>query len=312
MDDIISRVIPILALIFIGYIINKKSYLSQTTVNELKKGIVNVALPAVLLITFMTMELRAEYFWVAIGTFFLLTLLYIAGALLEKVKGVGHPILPFILSTFTFGLLGIPLFNSVFGIENLDKLSVLGIGHEFFVWFVMLTLLKMKFNGEGFSFAVIKGFAKSPLILSIVLGLFINILSINIILENNPLFNGIMNTIEYFSVIATPIILIIVGYGLKLDPHYVKDSIRLVGLRIGVIFVIGYIIKSVLLNPLMGEDPMFDHAFFTFLILPPPLSMPLFIGENSTQEHSNLANNVVVLNTIVTIIIFIVYVLMMT
>ncbi|MGO1479341.1 AEC family transporter [Senegalia sp. (in: firmicutes)] len=307
MSEIISKIIPIFLLIALGYIIKQKNLVKQETMNELKDGVINIALPALLFITFRDMTLKKEYFLVMIATFILLIVLYRAGILINKIKAISHPLVPFVTTSFTFGLLGIPLFASVFGMENLEKISIFGVAHEFFVWFVFYTLLKMKFSNERFSRDTIKGFISSPLVISIILGLLLNILGLDKIFFENTLFMGIDITLNYLSNIATPIILIIIGFGLKLNKIYLKQSMKLFAIRITTILVIGYIFKIFIINKIISNDPLLDYAYFTFLILPPPLSLSLFVDKYAGREYSEIANNVVVIHTIVCVIMFVIF-----
>lgn len=307
MSEIISKIIPIFLLIALGYIIKQKNLVKQETMNELKDGVINIALPALLFITFRDMTLKKEYFLVMIATFILLIVLYRAGILINKIKAISHPLVPFVTTSFTFGLLGIPLFASVFGMENLEKISIFGVAHEFFVWFVFYTLLKMKFSNERFSRDTIKGFISSPLVISIILGLLLNILGLDKIFFENTLFMGIDITLNYLSNIATPIILIIIGFGLKLNKIYLKQSMKLFAIRITTILIIGYIFKIFIINKIISNDPLLDYAYFTFLILPPPLSLSLFVDKYAGREYSEIANNIVVIHTIVCVIMFVIF-----
>ncbi|MGO1372208.1 MAG: AEC family transporter [Senegalia sp. (in: firmicutes)] len=307
MSEIISKIIPIFLLIALGYIIKQKNLVKQETMNELKDGVINIALPALLFITFRDMTLKKEYFLVMIATFILLIVLYRAGILINKIKAISHPLVPFVTTSFTFGLLGIPLFASVFGMENLEKISIFGVAHEFFVWFVFYTLLKMKFSNERFSRDTIKGFISSPLVISIILGLLLNILGLDKIFFENTLFMGIDITLNYLSNIATPIILIIIGFGLKLNKIYLKQSMKLFAIRITTILIIGYIFKIFIINKIITNDPLLDYAYFTFLILPPPLSLSLFVDKYAGREYSEIANNIVVIHTIVCVIMFVIF-----
>ncbi len=308
MAEIISKIIPILFLISLGYIMQYNKILKQTTIDEIKKVVINLSLPSVLFVTYLKMELKMEYIYIFIIIFIMSMAFYGLGILLNKIKTIAHPIIPFMVSSCSFGLLGVPLYATVFGVENLDKLSILGFGHEVFMWFFYVTILKITFSKEKFSLETVKGFCTSPLILSIVLGLFFNILGFNSWFNDNALLKGFYITIQYLGNLATPLILIIIGFGLKFNKRYMVLSIRFVAIRLAVILIIGYIFKVLLIDRIITPDPLFNYAYFTFLILPPAFSSAIFIGEYSTKEHKELANNAVVLSTVVCIAIFILFV----
>lgn len=309
MADIFARIIPILLLISIGRYFRYKGTFQQSSIDEIKHFITNVALSAVLFIAFINMELRAEYFLVFVIVFILLILLFFSGFMLNKIQKINHPLIPFAVTGNSFGLLGIPLFTTVFGIEHVDKLSILGVGHEFFIWLVFITVLRVKFREEKISLAVMKDVIKSPLIISIALGILFNITGLGTFIQENPFSKGFYITLQYLSNLATPLILIIIGYGLKFDKRYMKESVRFLLIRMILVFMIGYSFKMLLIDRILPPDPIFNYAYFTFLILPPPLSLPIFMGTYSTREHEELANNVVVVSTVFTIALYILFVM---
>ncbi len=309
MTDIISKIIPIIFLILLGSHFRFNNILRQSTVDEVKKIVIDVAFSAVLFITFLNMEIKKEYFLVSIIIFILLSIFYFAGLAFNLIKTISHPLLPFITSGFAFGFLGIPLFSTVFGSENLGKLSILGIGHEFFIWLVLYTILRIKLGNQRFSIGVAKQIIKSPAIISIVFGIVFNLTGFRTSIHSNSIMKGFYIMVEYLSSLSTPLILIIIGYGLKLNKKYMVQSIKFLIIRFTVILTVGYVFKYLIIDKVIVSEQIFNYAYFTFLILPPPLSLPIFIGAYSTKEHEELANNTVVLNTVVSIIIFILFVL---
>ena len=60
--QILNQVLPILLLISLGYWTRYKKFLTENGVEELRKLVVNLALPAVLFISFLHVEWKAAYF----------------------------------------------------------------------------------------------------------------------------------------------------------------------------------------------------------------------------------------------------------
>lgn len=310
MIKIAANIIPILLLIAIGWYFRYKELMDESTIDEIKSLVVNVSLASVLFITFLNMELKDEYFLVFFMIFILLCILFFIGLLINKIKPMNHALIPFIITGCSFGLLGIPLFGTVFGIENIEKLSILGVGHEFFIWIIFYPFMGFRFKNERFSIRKIVEIIKSPFIISIFLGIIFNVIGLGIKIQNNLITSGFYTTLEYLASLATPLILIIIGYGLKFDVKYIKQGMKFVAARIIIMLIVGYIFKYLVIDHIIVSDKIFDYAYFTFLILPPPLSLSVFVGVYSTKEYEELINNTVVLNTIVSIFIFIVFAFM--
>ncbi|AEB74980.1 AEC family transporter [Clostridium botulinum] len=309
MSDIVSHVIPIILLIALGYFIKCKQILDESMLEGMKKIVLNISLPAILFITFINMDIKKEHFLIMFLTLALLCVFYFVGEVVNKIKFLSHPLNPFISTGFCFGLLGIPLFGTVFGTENLGKISIFGVGHEIFIWFVYYNLVKIKLTHEKLSFKVVLDFFTSPLLLSIILGVLFNLLGFGECFKVNPLLKGIFTTIQYISNLGTPLILIIIGYDLKFNKKYMKQSIIFVITRMIIILAIGYGFKFLVLDKIIASDTMFNYAYFTFLILPIPFSLPIFVSEYGTNEDKELINNAVVLSTAVCIIVFIAFVM---
>lgn len=307
MSEAITKIIPIILLLVLGYIMQLKSLVDHKTMHNIKRGIINLALPAVLFIAFKDMDLKKEYFVISVIIFIMLYMFYLAGIGMNKILKINNVIVPFMTTGFAFGLLGIPLFGGVYGLENVGILSIFGIGHEFFAWFVYLTFVKQKMNNESFSKKTIINFIKSPIIIAIISGVLINALGFNQWIQNIPILKGVELTITALASMTTPLILIIIGYGIKLERSCMGKAVKVLLVRLIVIGSIGYLVKFFVMAPMIGETTkLFDMAYYTFLILPPPFMLAIFVGEYSTEENATVVNNVIVLNTLLCIILFII------
>lgn len=309
MKDAIIKVIPIVLLLIFGKIIKQKGLLKDETEVQLKSGVIYITLPMILFLTFKNMELRPEYFLLSLLMFFLMILFYIVGIGVNKFLKINSIVFPFFVTAFAFGLLGIPLFEGVYGIENLGELSILGISNEFFVWFIYLTMVKQKLNGEKFEWKSLLGFIKSPIVIAIFAGLLFNILNVDLYIGEFALYQGLLKTFDYFSVMTTPIILIVVGAGMNLELKYVKKAFYFVILRLIIILGIGYAVKFLVIDRFFVVGHMFDLAYFTYLILPTPFVYAIFVGQYSDEENKNIVNNATVIGTIICVALFVVMVL---
>ena len=96
---------------------------------------------------------------------------------------------------------------------------------------------------------------------------------------------------------------------MKLNKKYIKESGKILAIRMALILIIGYILKFVFIDRILVADKIFDYAWFTYLILPPSIAIALMIGSYSTEENKDIAANTVVLGTIVSIIVYVSFVL---
>ncbi|WP_113671388.1 AEC family transporter [Vallitalea guaymasensis] len=306
--ELISKVMPILILFLIGFLIRKTNFLSKETIDGIKKIVIDMALPAVLFIAFVNIELKKEYVGLIFSIILLCSIMLCIGFLLTKIPKISNPVLPFVLCGFTFGLLGIPLYITVFGETNLPSMAIMGVGHEFFLWIIYMSAVKLVFSNEKLSLKTLKGFLTSPLIIALVLGITINVLGLSNLLHEQPVLNGLYVTLEYFSQIATPLILIVIGYGLSFDKEFTKYTIIYVIMRYAIMLTVGYLIKFLIIDRFMTFDKYLEYAYFTLLILPPPFSLSIFVARYGDEKNAKLVNNITVATTCVCVITYIVYV----
>lgn len=105
------------------------------------------------------------------------------------------------------------------------------------------------------------------------------------------------------------LILLIIGFTLKFNKEYTKQSIKFVITRMAIILIVGYLIKFLTIDTLIIGDTLFNYAYFTFLILQLPFSLPIFAGKHC-PEYEELINNTVILSTMLCILTFIIFILL--
>lgn len=305
MLDAMSKIIPVILLLALGYTIKHRRLANEEHMAILKKGIIYLTLPAVFFLTFKNMELKASHLAISLVMFIFLWLLYYIGVGLKKILPGHSDILPFMVTGSSFGLLGLPLIVGVYGVDNAGAISIYGIGHEFFAGIVYLALLKSVLGGEKFSKDTVVSFAKSPLILSITAGIIVNLTRFDRVIDGFFLLKGIELTLESLAAVTTPLILMVVGYGIRIEKAYIKPAIMMVVLRLTVFLTVGFVLRALVLNPMFGGmTPLENLALFTFLVLPPPYSSAIFIYEFNTVENTYIANNVLVIGTLLCVMFF--------
>ena len=304
--QIINRVLPILFLIYLGHWIRRRNFLLESTIDDLRKLVVNLALPAVLFISFLAIELKLAYFVIFGLTFLLCILLFGLGNLLKRQFNLPHPYFPFLTTGFEYGMLGISLFGSAYGLDKIGYIAVVDLGHEIFIWFVFLPLLLIKRDGLQNPLGVGKAFITSPVVLAIVAGIGLNVAGAREALDMLPVTGGLMLTLQFLAGLTIPLILIIVGYGIKFDRHGLKEALLVAAIRLGLLIPLALLVNTFLIRSWLHLDRLFEIALFTLFILPPPFIVPLYARQDIGDEKKYI-NNVLTLHTIISITIYIVY-----
>jgi len=217
----------------------------------------------------------------------------------------GTRYIPFLFTGFEFGMLGISLFASAYGMDAIGPIAIIGIGHEFFIWFVYLTFLLKENEKATSAKSLLRSFFTSPVILAILSSVLLNLLGLRQSISNLFFSEGLFTSLEWLLNLTPPIILIIVGYEIHFSKKTMKESAKLVLMRILLILPFGLFISFFIVHKLLGLTLNFQIALWTFLLLPPPFILPLYMPPGFDNEKS-LINNTLFLNTIISIVLFIV------
>jgi predicted permease len=306
--EIISRVLPIVLLLTIGFWFRRTSFISEGTVGDLRKLVVNFALPAVLFTSFLEIEFDTNDAAIVVLTFLLCVALYGIGRALQPRFGAEHEYFPFLMTGFESGMLGISLFGSAYGLSQVGYFAVVDLGHELFIWFFFLALLLAKRDGIQSAGSLFGSFIRSPVIVAIIAGIAASLAGLRDVLYDGPIVGGVMNTLVFLAALAVPLILLIVGYGIQLDRRAIREAATPVGIRLAILLPLALLLPILLYDSLLDGNPYSQAALFTLLILPPPFIIPLYMKTDVPDER-RYVNNVLSLYTVVSIVLFVIYVM---
>ncbi|ONI45678.1 hypothetical protein AN640_04250 [Candidatus Epulonipiscium fishelsonii] len=298
----IGTTLPVILIFALGIWCRKSNFLSPETMKDMKKFVINVAVPCVLFETFVNMEIKMEQLTLLILMLILLALVMVGGKLCDFIPTLKYKYNPYICSGFSFALLGIGLFSMIYGPENLGIFSIMGLAQELFVWSFYYLIFRIDTQNKKLDLKILLNIIKSPIIISIALGIIFNIFGIISMLGTNSIMVGTLKAVSYIAAISTPFMLISLGYGLTFETKYIKSSIKLMGIRAGVLFFIGAVFKVLIIDNIIETNTLFNISYITFLLLPPMFSLPLLVAEEGTEEDANIVNCVVGIYTIISIL----------
>ncbi|MFN2136532.1 MAG: AEC family transporter [Candidatus Promineifilaceae bacterium] len=304
--EIINRVLPILFLLSLGFWMRRAAFISEEVVEGLRKIVVNVALPSVLFVSFLHVELKPSFLALAAFIFGLCVVLFIFGRFLGPRVQPQHPYFKFLMTGFEYGMLGVSLFGSAYGLAHIGTFAVVDLGHELFIWFVFLPLLLRERDGIQRLSELLRSFLSSPVVIAILLSLLFNVLGWAEALQRLPVTGAALSTLEFLASLTIPLILINVGYGIKLDRAGIGEASRPVLIRLAILLPLAFLINAVVIRNVLGLGHAYEVALFTLLVLPPPFIVPLFMRPELLDEQ-RYVNNVLTLYTLASIVLFTVH-----
>lgn len=304
--QIINRVLPIIFLLFMGNQMHRRNFLSENTVEELRKIVINLALPSVLFLSFSQIEIKSTYLFIFIMIFLLALAMFGVGSWIASRFHVHYDYFRFLMTGFEYGMLGVSLFGGAYGLENIGYFAIMDVGHEIFIWFVLLAFLMIQRDGTQNSKQLMRAFFQAPVIMAVLAGLGLNILGAKEYLYPQPILGGIMSTLQFLANLTIPIMLLVIGYSIRIDRLGIREALPVIFIRLAILIPLVFTINNFVIRKYLELDFPFEAALFTLLILPPPFIIPLYMHPDQIEEK-RYVNNVLALYTVVSIVIFITY-----
>ena len=300
-------VLPIILLIGLGTLLRVTRVLDDAGVDTLKRLVVTAVLPAVLFNAFLAIEFQPEYLVIVVLVPLLCLLLLALGHGARRVLPGSSDVTPYLFTGFEFGMLGLALFTAAYGQENVPIAGMVGLGHEFFIWFIFVTLLRRRMEGAVSALNTVRSFVTSPVILAIAAGVILNVSGLRDPIAASPVGAAVLQTLTWVAATIVPIILIVVGYGTRLDRAGFRQAAPLVAVRFVVVLALALLVNWLVIRTLLGLPPIVEAAIFTLLILPPPFIVPIYLPRDR-REEATYATNVLSLYTVVSVVAFIAWV----
>jgi hypothetical protein len=166
--------------------------------------------------------------------------------------------------------------------------------------------MKARYGGPTSFKGTLASLARSPIIISIAGGTFFNLLGLSDWFTTALVPRSFVSALEMLSNIIGPLILIVVGYGTRISPGRLKSAAPVILIRGAVIAAVAIFLVPWVSRDLLRLPPIFAHALFTFVVLPPPYIVPLYIPGSETEDLT-YANNVLSSYTLLSIVAFLIY-----
>ncbi len=299
----ISQVLPVVLLFLLGMLLRQIHFISPRAIQDMKKLVINVTLPAVLFLAFSRVSLEARYLAVVTVVFAACSVALLAGRLIRRMAHIESPYFPMLMTGFEAGMMGYAIFGAVYGAESIFKFGVIDLGQVTFVFFVLTSVLeRYRAGSKRFSETVV-GFLTTPVILSILLGILANRTGVMPPLQAWPISAAVLKTIEMISALTTPLIALIIGYEMQLDKANLLKPLQTIGLRLLFWVPLALLVNTFVIDRLAHLDRGFQAAVLTMFVLPPPFVIPLFIQESNDRDRAFVVNTLS-LATLVTLFAF--------
>ena len=292
---VIQTALPVFLALGLGMLCRSRNFLSREGVDALKKVVINLTLPFVLLNAFATAEYSAAALILPALMFGVCCAALGLGFLTVKIFRLPGKLTAFLASGFEAGMLGYALFVLLFPDVSVSAFALPDIGQTLFVF----TLYKILLSGKRDFKAIGKDMATTPILWAVAAGVLIGATGLYGKLVDWGV-SGVLNACtDFLSAPTGMIILLTVGYDLVLREIPWKKTAGVIAMRLGIMVIcLGLAIG---LNRLVLGGVLFEGAMVLMLILPPPYVIPVFADEPAERVQISSALSAL---TLVTIVLF--------
>ena len=288
--EVIYKILPLIITIILGYFLSRRGYLNDGYIEAFKKIVVNITLPAGLLVAFASIDFELKFVLVFAAVFVSCTLMLLIGKLIAKPLGIKSPYFPYLLTGFEAGMLGYALYGGIYGLDKLSEFGIVDIGQVLFVFLVTVPMVSHmgKENNSGFFKQSLKTAVKSPVIWSIFLGLILSIAGIGGLAKTQA-YSSVKGIFDFISAPTPFLICLVIGSGLNFSFAKMKTESLTAVLKVAISIAFAAIVTFLILKPL-GLSGMLTVPLFSMFVLPGPFIIPVFMDPKNRSEVEYVSN----------------------
>ena len=297
--EILQTVLPVVVVLLIGVIIRRSKMIDRNGINTIKKIVVNVTLPAVLLSAFATTTYSAKDILIPVAMFGVCLAAWALGKLAGRLLSMKSRFVPFLTTGFEAGMLGYALFTMLYGSERTAQFAILDLGQVLFVFTVYKVLLDRECQGQTDGKKLLKEMALSPIIIAIFAGVLIGATGLYQSLIPSGISQIFDACTEFVAAPTSMCILLTIGYDLVFSDIPWKETMKAVALRLVIMIVLGAAFIGFL--KLLWPEADLTSAAIVMFLLPPPFVLPVFADDERQRAY---VSSVLSIYTLVSILGF--------
>lgn len=295
---VLEIIIPIFTAILLGAFARRKKIVTSDEVKGLQQYAMKFGLPCVLFNSCLTSDLGAEAV-TSMVLVFPLILISSMWAFRARKKPFSYHNFPMLFSAQESGMLGIPLFMSLFGTGQAYRMGVLDMAQSLVAIPVIAILMANVDDNPSIS-SIAKKVFQSPLLIMSILGLVLNLSGVADVLERIGVGSILVETTSFIAQPVSAVILFSVGYNFSVN----GDNIKLI-FAISVIHVAMFAVFCAIMQGVMFLLPSVDAetrwALLIYCTLPSSFLTP---GLGKNEKDYAVTSGVCSVLTILCLVIF--------
>lgn len=231
------------------------------------------------------------------------TLAMILGKFISKFTGkeMGH-ISPYLLTTCEGENVALPLYTSIVGVAYASNTVIYDIAGTV-IAFIIPVLVAKKTSGNTSTKELLKTIFTNSFVITVMLGIILNVLGVYDMFCQAAFIDVYTNTIQQAIAPIVSLILLIIGYNLKINKDTIGSLLKLVGARI--IFYILVIAGFFIFFPYLMADKIYMMGVLIYFICPTGFAMPMLISPlYKGEEDEDFVDAFISLFMVITLIVY--------
>ena len=299
--QILSMVLPVLAMILLGRLCAKQGILNDERHAGLKAIIGDILLPVVLFNAFFTAQYDGKLLLVFAMVFSSCLLALVAGYALKKFVKPYDRYMPLLMTSFEGGMLGYALYALVAGQSQTAIYAMVDIGQTMFAYTVFLAALKSAEGGRMSPKAMVSNMVHNKACIGMTLGIVLGALGVHKAIAPTAFGAVLSELISFITAPTSALILLVVGYQLNFSRKLMKPVAITLALRTVVMLAIFGVVSAILFA-IIEYDKLLMLALMLQYTLPAPFIIPLFadLGEDGEYVSTSLS-----MGTLLSVVLFV-------
>ena len=296
--QVIQMVLPVLVMIGVGYLCNRKQIFDMNGLKGLKALLGDILLPVMLFNAFFTASYSLRVVVVFLVVYIGFGIAIAVGFLLRRfVKPYGK-FLPFLLASAEGGMLGYALYGLIVGSQT--GFAAVDLGQTVFAYTAWLGLLTSVDGGKVEAKSLLKNMFSNKCFLGMVLGIVLGAFGIGNLVMSSEAGGIVSSVIGIFTAPISAIVLLMVGYELNLKRELLLPVAKTILFRL-VIMAVLLAAGNLIIFQLFPFDKELEIALMILYALPAPFIIPIFadVGEDGEYVSTSLS-----VHTLVTVLLY--------
>ena len=299
--QILSMVLPVLAMILLGRLCATKGILNDERHAGLKAIIGDILLPVVLFNAFFTAQYDGKLLLVFALVFSSCLLALLAGFALKKFVKPYDRYMPLLMTSFEGGMLGYALYALVAGQDQTSIYAMVDIGQTMFAYTVFLAALKSAEGGRMSPKAMVSNMVHNKACIGMTLGIVLGALGVHKAIAPTSFGTVLAELISFITAPTSALILLVVGYQLNFSRKLMKPVAITLALRTVVMLAIFGVVSAILFA-IIEYDKLLMLALMLQYTLPAPFIIPLFADLKEDGEYVSTSLS---LGTLLSVVLFV-------